>query len=45
MMSLENRAKIFMPFAALKGYEEAIEEKQVEWEKDDVSVSDIDVDI
>ena len=24
-MSLENRAKIFAPFAALKGYEEAID--------------------
>ncbi len=27
-MSVADRAKIFMPFAALKGYEEAIEEKQ-----------------
>ena len=27
-MSRTDRAKIFMPFAALKGYEEAIEEKQ-----------------
>lgn len=27
-MSRVDRAKIFMPFAALKGYEEAIEEKQ-----------------
>lgn len=27
-MSLENRAKIFMPFAALRGYEEAIAAKQ-----------------
>ena len=27
-MSRADRAKIFMPFAALKGYEEAIEEKQ-----------------
>lgn len=27
-MSREDRAKIFMPFSALKGYEEAIEEKQ-----------------
>ena len=26
-MSLENRAKIFLPFAALKGFEEAIENK------------------
>ncbi len=25
-MSIENRAKIFAPFAALKGYEEAIDE-------------------
>ena len=25
-MTLENRAKIFAPFAALKGYEEAIDE-------------------
>lgn len=27
-MSIEDRAKIFAPFAALKGYEEAIEAKQ-----------------
>lgn len=27
-MPVADRAKIFMPFAALKGYEEAIEEKQ-----------------
>ena len=27
-MPIADRAKIFMPFAALKGYEEAIEEKQ-----------------
>jgi hypothetical protein len=27
-MSRADRAKIFMPFAALKGYDEAIEEKQ-----------------
>lgn len=27
-MPIEDRAKIFMPFAALKGYEEAIEAKQ-----------------
>lgn len=27
-MSRADRAKIFMPFSALKGYEEAIEEKQ-----------------
>ncbi len=26
-MSMDNRAKIFSPFAALKGYEEAIAEK------------------
>ena len=26
-MKVADRAKIFMPFAALKGYEEAIEEK------------------
>lgn len=25
-MSIENRAKIFAPFAALKGYEDAIDE-------------------
>ena len=25
-MSIENRAKIFAPFAALKGYDEAIDE-------------------
>lgn len=27
-MPVADRAKIFMPFAALKGYEEAIEEAQ-----------------
>lgn len=27
-MAMEERAKIFLPFAALKGYEEAIAEKQ-----------------
>jgi len=27
-MSLNERAKIFLPFAALKGFEEAIAEKQ-----------------
>ncbi len=27
-MNLDDRAKIFMPFAALKGYEDAIKEKQ-----------------
>lgn len=27
-MSLDDRAKIFAPFAALKGYDEAIEDKQ-----------------
>ena len=27
-MSIEDRAKIFLPFAALKGYEEAVEDKQ-----------------
>lgn len=27
-MSMEERAKIFMPFAALKGYEEAVEEQR-----------------
>lgn len=27
-MDVANRAKIFMPFAALKGYEEAIGEQQ-----------------
>lgn len=29
-MSRAERAKIFMPFSALKGYEEAIDEKQRE---------------
>ena len=29
-MSLRDRAKIFMPFAALKGYEEAIEYQKIE---------------
>lgn len=27
-MEVASRAKIFMPFAALKGYEEALEEQQ-----------------
>ena len=27
-MNLQERAKIFLPFAALKGFEEAIEEKR-----------------
>ncbi len=33
-MALEERAKQFSPFAALKGYEEAIEEKQQIKEKE-----------
>ena len=35
-MSLKERAKIFLPFAALKGYEEALEKvrKEVEEEMD-----------
>ncbi len=33
-MALEERAKQFSPFAALKGYEEAIEEKQQLREKE-----------
>ena len=28
---VENRAKQFMPFAALKGYEEALRAKNSEW--------------
>lgn len=28
-MPLGQRAKIFLPFAALKGYEEALEEKRI----------------
>ncbi len=28
-MPMAQRAKIFLPFAALKGYEEALEEKRV----------------
>lgn len=31
-MSRENRAKQFLPFAALKGYEEALREKEKEIE-------------
>lgn len=27
-MAMEERAKIFMPFAALKGYEEAVDEQR-----------------
>lgn len=32
-MSVENRAKQFMPFAALKGLPEALEEKEREKDK------------
>ena len=33
-MAEEDRAKIFAPFSALMGYEEAVEEKErVHWEK------------
>ncbi len=32
-MSREERAKQFMPFAALKGYEEALREKEKEVEE------------
>lgn len=31
-MSREERAKQFMPFAALKGYPEALREKEKMWE-------------
>ena len=31
-MSLEQRAKIFMPFDPLKGYQEALREKELEAE-------------
>lgn len=34
-MSLENRAKIFLPFAALKGFEQEIEKRKAESAKDD----------
>lgn len=30
-MKLSDRAKIFLPFAALKGFEEAIKQKQLEY--------------
>lgn len=30
-MKLSDRAKIFLPFAALKGFEEAIEQKKLEY--------------
>jgi len=33
-MPLASRAKIFMPFAALRGFEELIEKKKKEVEKD-----------
>ena len=33
-MSIENRAKQFMPFAALKGLPEALEEKERLWEEE-----------
>lgn len=33
-MSIEDRAKIFMPFAALRGFEEAVERKQKEYESE-----------
>ncbi len=29
-MTIENRSKIFAPFAALKGYEESLESQQIE---------------
>ena len=31
-MSMDDRAKIFLPFSALRGYDEAIEHKQAEYE-------------
>lgn len=30
-MRLENRAKIFLPFAALKGFEEEIEKRKIQY--------------
>lgn len=33
-MNLNNRAKIFLPFAALKGFEEEIEIKKMDQEKE-----------
>ncbi|HCA34026.1 MAG TPA: hypothetical protein DEP00_02795 [Lachnospiraceae bacterium] len=30
-MSMEERAKQFMPFAAVRGYEEALRQKEKEW--------------
>lgn len=41
-MSIEERAAQFMPFAALKGYEEAIEEKERKYEsKKELSIEAI----
>lgn len=34
-MKLENRAKIFLPFAALKGFEEEIQKRKSEADKND----------
>ncbi len=31
-MPMDERAKIFLPFSALRGYDEAIEHKQAEYE-------------
>lgn len=52
-MSREDRAKQFMPFAALKGYEEALRAKEAEVEErnmkkseplpDDISSQDSDI--
>lgn len=43
-MSIENRAKQFMPFAALKGLEEALEKKEKEIElKNSISSSYADI--
>jgi len=40
-MEAENRAKIFVPFAALKGYEEALEAQQLlSLEEEDLSESE-----
>ena len=33
-MNLTNRAKIFLPFAALKGFEDEIETKKMDLEKE-----------
>ena len=33
-MPLQSRAKIFLPFSALKGFEQEIEKRKIKWEKE-----------